>query len=174
MGEGSQFCFTLPIKIAAAPVPQIMPEEPTAEASTKALRILLAEDVEENQMLFEAYLAGTPHQLVMVGDGVEAVARAQEEKFDVVVMDIQMPIMDGYTATRQIRQWERETGRARMPIIALSAHAMETEIQRSLEAGCDLSLTKPINKKKLLGVLRKIVSQISVPLAAGDAQQAPT
>ena len=167
LGRGSQFCFTLPMKIAAAPVPQIMPVEPITEASTNPLRILLAEDVEENQMLFDAYLMGTPHHLVMVDDGVEAVARVQTETFDVVVMDIQMPKMDGYTATRQIRQWEREKGHDPMPIIALSAHAMETEIQRSLDAGCDLYLTKPINKKKLLDVLQEIANHTDVSAVPG-------
>ncbi|MBF0460596.1 MAG: response regulator [Magnetococcales bacterium] len=159
LGQGSQFCFTLPIRTATVPVPQILSVAPTTGAGTKPLRILLAEDVEENQLLFEAYLMDTHHDLVMVNDGVEAVTRVQEEPFDIVVMDIQMPRMDGYTATRQIRQWEREVGHAPLPIVALSAHTMEVETQRSREAGCDLYLTKPINKKKLLDVLQEIANQ---------------
>ncbi|MEO5348708.1 MAG: response regulator [Magnetococcus sp. YQC-3] len=155
-GKGSQFAFTLPIKVADIPKAQSAFPEPVSEGKTKALRILLAEDVEENQLLFEAYLMGTPHRLVMVGDGVEAVAQVQSEPFDVVLMDIQMPNMDGYTATRQIRQWEQEMERSPLPIVALSAHAMETEVQRSLDAGCDRYLTKPINKKKLLKILQEI------------------
>ncbi|MBF0459927.1 MAG: response regulator [Magnetococcales bacterium] len=162
LGAGSQFYFTLPIRIAATPVLPTQSVVPTTAASNRTLRILLAEDVEENQLLFAAYLMGTAHHLVMVGDGVEAVARVQEEPFDVVVMDIQMPRMDGYTATRQIRQWEREMGRAPLSIVALSAHAMETEIQRSQEVGCDLYLTKPINKKKLLDVLQEIANRTTV------------
>ena len=167
LGKGSQFCFTLPIEMTVAPVPQIMPVERTSKASTTALRILLAEDVEENQLLFEAYLMDTYHHLVMVNDGVEAVARVQEETFDVVVMDIQMPRMDGYTAAGKIRQWEREKGLSPTPIVALSAHAMASEVQRSQEAGCDLYLTKPINKKKLLDVLREIANQTSVFAPSG-------
>ncbi|MBF0140629.1 MAG: response regulator, partial [Magnetococcales bacterium] len=167
LGQGSQFCFTLPIKIAVASELQIKLVEPTTEASTRSLRILLAEDVEENQILFDAFLAGTPHYLVMVDDGVEAVARVQKEMFDVVVVDIQMPRMDGYTATRQIRQWEREMGLVPVLIIALSAHAMETEVQCSREAGCDLYLTKPINKSKLLGVLQGIANQIEMAAHSG-------
>ncbi len=141
--------------------------QPVGATSTRGLRILLAEDVEENQMLFEVYITQTPHQLTMVDNGREAVDRVQKETFDVVVMDIQMPKMDGYMATRQIRQWEREMGRVPMPIIALSAHAMETEVQRSLEAGCDLYLTKPINKKRLLDVLQEIANRTDVSTPSG-------
>ncbi|MEO5363179.1 MAG: transporter substrate-binding domain-containing protein [Magnetococcus sp. DMHC-8] len=162
-GRGSQFSFTLPITRATSPLPQVTPTPPCTVTGPRALRILLAEDVEENRLLFEAYLTGTPHQLVMVNDGLAAVERALQVPFDVVVMDIQMPRMDGYSATRQIRQWERETGRTPMPIVALSAHAMETEIQRSREAGCDLYLTKPISKKRLLQLLQQISSHTLTP-----------
>ncbi|MBF0615164.1 MAG: PAS domain S-box protein [Magnetococcales bacterium] len=159
LGQGSRFCFTLPIRLVEAPAGLSPSQDATIATSTRNLRILLAEDVEENQILFEAYLMQTTHQVVIANDGQEAVIRVQEESFDVVFMDVQMPRMDGYTATRQIRQWERETGRSPMKIIALSAHAMEQEIQRSREAGCDSYLTKPINKKKLLEVLKFISSQ---------------
>ncbi len=116
-GQGSQFCFTLPIEIAEAPGPKIMSADLSAEVRARSLRILLADDVEENQLLFDAYLMGTHHQWVMVSNGLEAVACVQKEMFDVVVMDVQMPIMDGYTATRKIRQWEREMGRMPIPIL---------------------------------------------------------
>ncbi|WP_130472994.1 response regulator [Candidatus Magnetaquicoccus inordinatus] len=154
-GQGSQFFFTLPACVATPP---IAPAEHVTDTSTKPLYILLAEDTEENRVLFDAYLRNSPHNLVMVNDGVEALDRVQEETFDVIVMDIQMPRMDGYTATRQIRQWEREMGRVATPIIALSAHTMEEEIQRSREAGCNLYLTKPIRKKKLLDALQQVTS----------------
>ncbi|MBF0273167.1 MAG: PAS domain S-box protein [Magnetococcales bacterium] len=167
-GQGSAFFFTLPMQIAAAPECPVTTVEPNMATNNTTLRILLAEDVEENQVLFTAYLTGTPHQLVIVNDGVEAVARVQEEIFDVVVMDVQMPKMDGYTATRQIRLREQETGRAPVPIIALSAHAMEQEIQRSQEAGCNLYLTKPINKKKLLDVLQQLANQIVLSCFTGN------
>ncbi|MBF0582852.1 MAG: response regulator [Magnetococcales bacterium] len=168
--QGSQFLFALPVRIAQRAVKQEVSADLFAATRTRSLRILLAEDVEENQVLFEAYLRQTSHHLVMVGDGEQAVARVQEEKFDVVVMDIQMPRMDGYTATRLIRQWERETGRSPMPIVALSAHAMEGETERSREAGCSLYLSKPIKKKKLLDVLQEIANQTAIfaPSGAGE------
>ncbi|MEO5344990.1 MAG: PAS domain S-box protein, partial [Magnetococcus sp. YQC-9] len=160
LGEGSQFFFTLPARVVAATDCPVEEEERRAVPRTRNLRILLAEDVEENRILFAAYLAQTSHDLVMVNDGLEAVARVQEQIFDVVVMDVQMPRMDGYTAVRQIRQWEREGQRTPMTIVALSAHAMEGEQIRSKEAGCDAYLSKPINKKKLLEVLNQIASQL--------------
>ncbi|MEO5349296.1 MAG: ATP-binding protein [Magnetococcus sp. YQC-3] len=157
--HGSQFFFTLPIRIATVASSKSADHGISTSIEEKPLRILLAEDAEENRVLFEAYLTQTQHSLIMVNDGVEAVARVQKETFDVVVMDIQMPNMDGYTATRRIRQWEQEERRSPVPIIALSAHTMETEIQRSLEAGCNLYLTKPISKKKLLYVLQQVANQ---------------
>ncbi|MBF0423548.1 MAG: PAS domain S-box protein [Magnetococcales bacterium] len=161
LGQGSRFCFTLPVRLAETPARLPPSQDLSIATSTRNLRILLAEDVEENQILFEAFLMQTSHQFVIANDGQEAVTRVKEEPFDVVFMDVQMPRMDGYTATRQIRQWEQETGRTPMQIIALSAHAMEQEIQRSRKAGCDSYLTKPINKKKLLEVLQQIASQLT-------------
>ncbi|MBF0125824.1 MAG: PAS domain S-box protein [Magnetococcales bacterium] len=158
-GQGSTFSFTLPVRVAAVPAPVAMPVAAPVATDAGRLRILLAEDQEMNQMLFEGYLKKTDHQLVMVNDGLEAIARVQEERFDVVIMDIQMPRMDGYTATRRIRQWERETGRDRLMIVALSAHAMGGEMERSREAGCDRYLSKPITRKALLETLRQIARQ---------------
>ncbi|MBF0614998.1 MAG: PAS domain S-box protein [Magnetococcales bacterium] len=154
--EGSLFCFTLPVRLAShtPPIPDATPADPLA--GTSGLDILLAEDVEENRILFAAYLAASPHRLVMVHDGLAAVERVRMQPFDVIIMDIQMPGMDGYTATRQIRTWEQQNHRSPIPIIALSAHAMEGEMERSREAGCTRYLSKPIRKKALLEVLRTI------------------
>ncbi|NGZ05362.1 MAG: response regulator [Magnetococcales bacterium] len=156
-GLGSAFTCTLPLRVGNVVVPDAPPpEDAHAQREAKGLRILLAEDVQENRILFEAYLMQAPHRLVMVCNGLEAVTRVQEERFDVVIMDIQMPVMDGYTATRRIRQWERESGRPHVPIVALSANALDGEQQRSREAGCDLYLTKPITKKALLDLLKRL------------------
>ncbi|MEO5364099.1 MAG: ATP-binding protein, partial [Magnetococcus sp. DMHC-8] len=160
VGQGSQFFFMLPLRPATLPAAPAWVESSVA-TGTRSLRILLAEDVEENQVLFEAYLTQTPHRLVMVNDGLEAIARVQEATFDVVVMDVQMPKMDGYTATRWIRQWEQETGRAPVPVIALSAHAMEGEMERSRQAGCTQYLSKPIRKKALLDLLHQLADRLS-------------
>ncbi|MBF0116841.1 MAG: PAS domain-containing protein [Magnetococcales bacterium] len=167
-GQGSAFTCTLPLRVGNAAVPDAAtPEESNALSGAKGLRILLAEDVNENRILFEAFLMDTSHRLIMVCNGLEAVARVQAERFDVVIMDIQMPIIDGYTATRQIRQWERESGRTHVPIVALSANALDGERQRSQEAGCDLYLTKPITRKALLDLLKRLANHTApaaVPL----------
>ncbi|MBF0271522.1 MAG: PAS domain S-box protein [Magnetococcales bacterium] len=156
LGAGSTFHFTLPVRTAQATVSPVVADTNSPTPNATRLNILLAEDVEENRILFEAYLQNTPHRLVMVTDGVEAVDQVLQEWFDVVIMDVQMPRMDGYTAIRQIRKWEQENGHPPLPIVTLSAHAMEGEVERCHQAGGTLYLTKPIGKKKLLSTLQDI------------------
>ncbi|MEO5351562.1 MAG: response regulator, partial [Magnetococcus sp. YQC-3] len=98
-----------------------------------------------------------PHQLVIVNDGAEAVAQAGGERFDLILMDIQMPNMDGYTATRLIRQREREEGRSPVTIISLSAHASAGKREESLAVGCDDHLTKPIDKHNFLLAIQRVL-----------------
>jgi two-component system sensor histidine kinase/response regulator len=156
-GQGSHFFFTLPVRESLIAAQELAkPALPTGPGPDVGLHILLAEDVEENQVLFEVYLQETPHRYVIVGDGEEALARVQQELFDLVIMDVQMPRMDGYTAARRIRQWESACGRAPVPIIALSAHAMEGELERSRAAGCTSYMTKPIHKKQFLAAVQAI------------------
>ncbi|MBF0142813.1 MAG: response regulator [Magnetococcales bacterium] len=153
-GEGSTFFFTLPAPRGEPPEPRPEAATPAVEATTATPRkILLAEDSEDNQLLFQAYLKKTPHRLVIANDGSEAVACVQRESFDLVFMDIQMPNMDGYEATRAIRLWERREGRHPLRIVALSAHASITRREESLEAGCDDHLSKPIDKQRFLAAI---------------------
>ncbi len=160
VGEGSAFQVILPLKEALPPV--TMDDDKITECANRdiasPLRILLAEDVEENQFLMSAYLRATPYRLTFVNNGGEAVAKVRSEPFDLVFMDVQMPIMDGYTATRAIRQWERETSRHPLPIVALTCNALEGEAERSRHAGCDLYLSKPVKKQQLMEVIQQIVS----------------
>ncbi|MBF0162065.1 MAG: response regulator [Magnetococcales bacterium] len=151
-------------------LPQASPPLPDPTAGpTKGLRILLAEDAEENQVLFAAYLTDTAHQLVIVNNGMEAIARIQEEGFDVVVMDIQMPVMDGCTALRRIRQWKQERGASPVPVILLSGHALEEEAAFVRESGCMLYLAKPLRKQPIIEALREIACSSLVP--AGEREQ---
>ncbi|MEO5351548.1 MAG: response regulator, partial [Magnetococcus sp. YQC-3] len=120
----------------------------------------IAEDSQENQLLFEIYLKKTPHRVVIVNDGLEAVERVQREPFDLLLTDIEMPNMNGYAATRAIRQWERETGGQPLIIIALSAHAGSEKRGESLSAGCDEHLTKPIKKQTLLDAVRRVADSL--------------
>src|SRR3989475_10821152 len=92
----------------------------------------------------------SPHHLDLADNGAIAVAKFRARGFDLVLMDMQMPVLDGYAATRKIRQWEEEIGRPPTPIIALTAFALQEEIRKSLDAGCTAHLTKPSKKATLL------------------------
>ena len=94
------------------------------------------------------------HSLEIVHNGEQAVSKIHRDRFDLVLMDIQMPVMDGYSATRTIRSWEAETGRPPTPIIALTANAMNEDRQKSLAAGCNNHLNKPITRAQLLTAIQ--------------------
>lgn len=120
----------------------------------RALRILLVEDFPDNRRMIECYLKKSPHSVETATNGKMAVDMFQRASYDLVLMDVQMPIMDGYAATRQIRRWEREHGCPSVPIIALTANALKDEVQKSLGAGCTAHLAKPIRKAELLRAIR--------------------
>jgi len=118
-------------------------------------RLLLVEDMADNRLLIKAYLKSSPYLLDEVENGEQAVARFKEQEYDLVLMDVQMPVMDGYTATREIRAWERRRQRPSVPIIALTAHAIREDRDKSIAAGCTDHLTKPIKKATLLQALEQ-------------------
>ncbi|MBF0272969.1 MAG: CHASE domain-containing protein [Magnetococcales bacterium] len=123
-------------------------------ARERALTILVVDDSEDNILLVKAFLKKTPHRLSVAQNGEEAVTRVTSgERFDLVLMDVQMPVMDGYAATRAIRAWERANGHAPIPVIALTAHAFAENERQTLEAGCSEHLTKPITKPRLLAAI---------------------
>jgi PAS domain S-box-containing protein len=119
------------------------------------LRLLLADDSPTNRMLAIRLLEKRGHSVTCVEDGLEAVEAVQESSFDAVLMDVQMPQMDGLEATRVIRQWE--AGRVRVPIVALTAHAMESDRQRCLEAGMDAYVSKPFSADELYATVEQLV-----------------
>ena len=126
------------------------PGDPTGG---EAYRVLLCEDVPDNVYLIRAYLKDMPYLLEHAGDGREGVEKFQRGDFDVVLMDVQMPVMDGYAATCQIREWERAQGRTPVPVVALTAHAFQEEGDRAKAAGCTAFLSKPVHKAVLLDML---------------------
>ncbi len=137
----------------AAPMPKDhnkVVEKPTV---FRPLRILLAEDLEDNRAVMSLYLKETPYKIEMAENGRIAIEKLQSGAYDLVFMDIQMPIMDGLQATTAIRHWEREHQRKPTPIIALTGNAFIEDILKSQEAGCTAHLTKPIKKKALLEVI---------------------
>lgn len=153
---GCTFTFTLTAEIPA--VARI-----TACDTTKALqqmnftplagfKILLAEDSLDNQYYVEKFLSKNGAIVTVADNGNEAIEKCAKEQYDVILMDIEMPVMDGYEATRKLRQLGYK-----MPILALTAHAMAEERSKTREAGCDGHLTKPIDTHQLLSALESVL-----------------
>jgi len=135
-------------------------EQPAAQArdipaGPQSLRILLAEDSRDNVLLIEAYLEGSGYAADVARNGQIAFEKYIAGTYDIVLMDVQMPIMDGYSAARRIRQWESENGAAPVPILALTAHALPEEVRKSFDAGCTAHLTKPIRKATLIAAIEE-------------------
>ena len=142
-------------------------EQPLAPSPTDAghLRVLLVDDNRVNQTIGTRLLQRDGHLVTVAGSGEEALAILQREVFDVCLMDIQMPGMDGLEATATLRQREKQTGR-RLPVIALTAHAMKGDRERCLEAGMDSYLSKPVRAEELRRVLAELDGLIPIPKKA--------
>ena len=140
--------------VQAAPAPAPSPSAPAVlvETTEKPLNILVADDNPVNQTVAVGILSKRGHQLYTADNGVEAVASYEENFIDLVLMDIQMPEMDGLGATRAIRRIESKTGR-RVPIIAVTAHAMKGDRERYLARGMDAYLSKPYTGEQLVGIV---------------------
>ena len=144
------------------------------------LRILLAEDNKVNQRLAIGVLEGNGHQVTVANNGREAVSRVFEQSFDLVLMDVQMPEMDGFEATKCIREQEQQRG-GHIPIVAMTAHAMKGDRERCLDAGMDEYISKPIRIQQLLEKVSKVLPNKSAAietlvetLAAGPAGETTT
>jgi CheY-like chemotaxis protein len=131
-------------------------KEEETEISMPQLKILLVEDNPDNRLLIKAFLKKFPIEIDEAENGQIAVDRFTSNKYDLVLMDMQMPVMDGYTATGTIREWEVNNARDETPILALTAYAMKEDRDKTLKAGCTDYLTKPIKKEKLLEALRRL------------------
>jgi signal transduction histidine kinase/DNA-binding response OmpR family regulator len=151
IGAGSTFWFAIPyVETAVQTAPEM--RQPTGDAGPRA-RVLVAEDQDMIRELIEAMLSDAGHEVVLVRDGAEAIAALTGSDFDVVLMDIQMPGLDGIAATRQIREMgDRIRG---IPIIALTAYAMAEDRERCRAAGANAHLSKPIDRKELLRLIAK-------------------
>lgn len=171
VGQGSNFHFTVRIGVQRGAYEAInQPGSPTlmvnhnatdqpAEALTvRTLRILLAEDNIINQKVTVAALTKAGYQVSLANNGKEAVTMLEEQPFDLVLMDVQMPEMDGLEATAAIRHMEKLLGQ-HTPIIALTAHTMQGDKERLLDAGMDGYVSKPIRQEELLQTIRKLVLQ---------------
>ncbi|MBF0449076.1 MAG: PAS domain-containing protein [Magnetococcales bacterium] len=166
-GKGSTFSFD--IHLPESDKPQIrerlsrpVGEEVNVERRKLNLgvskRILLVDDAEDNRMVISAFLRDTTCLIIEAVNGEEAVKAYKAQDIDLILMDVQMPVMGGIEATTKIRSWEKEQGRSSTPIVALTANAMREDIEKTKEAGCNLHLSKPIRKMRLLEIINDIDS----------------
>ncbi|WP_227657591.1 PAS domain S-box protein [Candidatus Magnetaquicoccus inordinatus] len=171
-GTGTEFILLLPFALGkkVQAVAQIDPTGTDDEKNLSALphgsgtgatktpwRILLVDDSEENRLLIAAYLKNAAYALQIAENGKSALEMMRLHSFDLVLMDVQMPVMDGYSATRTWREIEKQEHRPRLPIFALTAYALQEDIAQSLEAGFDQHIAKPIKKKTLLEMIARVL-----------------
>jgi signal transduction histidine kinase/CheY-like chemotaxis protein len=157
-GEGSTFAFHVLAERREDIAHQEAPE--TRRAALPALRILVAEDNKVNQVVVSRMLERDGHTVAIAADGQQAVEMCSSGAFDLVLMDVHMPVLDGFEATARIRESERAKG-IRTPLIALTANAMNGDRKRCLGAGMDGYLSKPVSRDELLDAIAKFVPSTS-------------
>ncbi|KPA11611.1 Multi-sensor hybrid histidine kinase [Candidatus Magnetomorum sp. HK-1] len=151
--KGSTFSFVVPLRLQEDTL--IEKKEPI---KIKPLKILLVEDNPNNQMVFSIYLDDTDHHIEITSDGDEGVEEFKKNKYDIVFMDLQMPKVDGFEATRMMRQWEKDNNQKETPIIAISAQTFLNKHNKATDAGCTAYLEKPLKKEILFDTLEKYSS----------------
>jgi CheY-like chemotaxis protein len=170
---GTSILITVPVCAPSGARQHARNGQPSSAQPQRALRILVAEDSDDSFQLFQAYLQGQPHVLARATNGAQAVELAAAGTFDLIFMDVRMPVLDGYAATRRIREWETGKDRARIPIIVLSAEDLREQRRQGALAGCSGHLPKPLRKEELLEAIRAY-SALESPLtlspiaASGD------
>jgi CheY-like chemotaxis protein len=151
VGKGSTFWFTIPLAPVELAQATVLSTGDATPLETTPY-VLVVEDSQTNQFVAQRFLQKLGCRVELANNGAEALERVRAEAFDVVFMDCQMPVMDGYEATRRIRQLER--GR-NLPIVAMTAHAMTGDREKCLAAGMDDYVSKPLKSDLLLAVLRR-------------------
>jgi len=160
---GSAFILTIPFRAAEAPVPVGVPQVAQAEGDQPMIRVLLADDHPVNRKVVELILTQAAVALTSVEDGARAVQACRDADFDLILMDMQMPVMDGLTAIREIRLHEAALGLARIPIVMLTANALPEHVALAEAAGADRHLAKPFDAAELLDLV------FSLPRGAAEA-----
>lgn len=142
------------------------PRPPDAELADcqRSLRVLLVDDYEPNRQLLRALLRRLPCIIDEAADGTAAVGCYQAGSYDLIVMDVEMPGMDGHAAATAIRQWERQQGRMATPIVALSANDSTEDVAASLAAGCTAHLSKPVNRRDLADTVSHLLGAAAAAL----------
>lgn len=160
--QGSTFSFTL--DLAATQVqkdhdlssPKLSTYDTSEIKTHQKLKILIVDDTDDNRMLIKAFLKKSPHELFEANNGEEALEFVKTNHPDLILMDMQMPVMDGYTATKAIREYEKTNHLEPAKIWALTAYALKNEVQKSIQAGCNLHLVKPIRRNELISEIQKL------------------
>jgi signal transduction histidine kinase/ActR/RegA family two-component response regulator len=163
-GRGACFTLILPLSPATAPEGRADAVGP-ALATERRLRVLVADDNATNRKVAELVLDAIGAEVLSVDDGQQAVAAVERESFDLVLMDVQMPVMDGLSATRAIRAREAELGLPRLPIVVLSANVMREHVKASAAAGADAHIGKPVRAE----ILIKTVLKAAAPATSATA-----
>ncbi|NLH83246.1 MAG: response regulator [Phyllobacteriaceae bacterium] len=171
LGEGSTFTVVVPLEVAsekAAPASDASPPADVARPgeTRTGLDILLAEDNPTNTLVAVRLLENMGHRVTAVADGRAALAALAGRRFDLVLMDVMMPVMDGLTATKLVRSGDRAT--AGVPIVALTANALAEDREAALEAGADGFVTKPVTAEKLVAALVAVMKKKTGDAANGD------
>jgi hypothetical protein len=170
VGEGSRFELVLPLDLAPPAAP-VAPRSATQAPAPRRLRLLVAEDHAVNRQYLAALLEAQGHDATYVANGLEAVEAVRREAFDLVLMDLHMPLMDGVAATRAIRALP-DPARATVPVLALTADAFDDTRDRCLVAGMNDFLTKPVSPARLATLLRQFFGSAE-PTRAADPDAPP-
>jgi CheY-like chemotaxis protein len=171
-GEGSRFWLELPLELADAAA--AARDESASDLNRGAYErphILLADDHPTNRKVVELMLSDTDADLLTVENGLEALDAFKAGRFDVILMDMQMPVMDGLTAIREIRALEAAEGRPRTPIVMLTANALPEHVASAREAGADAHLAKPITAPALFQTLTELLSAHESQSGAADGAE---
>jgi PAS domain S-box-containing protein len=166
-GRGARFWYVLPMPRAEAPQP-VLPAPAPAGARPSGLRILAADDNRANQLVLKALLAQAEAEVAFAENGAEAVQAVAGQDFDLVLMDVQMPVMDGMAAARAIRALEGP--RSRVPIVAVTADAMAEQVAACAAAGMDAHVSKPLRPEELFAVIAQVLGGNAEP-AAGQPRR---
>jgi signal transduction histidine kinase/CheY-like chemotaxis protein len=168
-GAGSTFWFTVPLERAQPTTARdASPRAPLQKP--RSLRILIAEDSQDNRTLLRAYLRNRPITFEFAENGMEAVEAVQRSEYDLILMDIDMPELDGRAATRRILDWEVSAGRLPTPIVALSAHAIREEVRLCLDSGCVAHVAKPVDQATLLQTIERYARAPRTPRTADSVE----
>jgi CheY-like chemotaxis protein len=128
-----------------------------AKKKTSRGRLLIVEDSESSRAMIGEHLREESYQYEEAENGAAGVEKARASRFDLILMDIHMPMMDGYEAIRRIRQWEESRGLVRTPIIAFTASSFEEDVRQALESGADLHVAKPVRKDDLAAAIKNLI-----------------